>query len=110
MEKNVLCEKTMQQNLNNYLLKLIGKNNQSNIEFYIDLISMFVNEYYGDESINDDEMSKIMKLFKDYLYNHFGLSVDKEETNVIFHQLVINHCTFIKDIQHLSSIFKKHNK
>jgi len=110
MEQTKLCEETLRKSFTSYLLKLLGKNDQLKIEFVFDIISDFINENYQNEQINDDEMSKIMKLFKDFFQNHFDLTLEKEEVNVIFHQLVINHCSFIKDIHHLNAVFKKHNE
>jgi len=110
MNRENLCEATIQKGLTTRILKLIGKDGLSNVEFFIDFISNIIKDNFVDESINDDEMSKIFQVILEYFEKHYEISMSKEEINIIFHQLVIKHCDYLKDIHHLNAIFRKHNK
>ena len=110
MNRENLCEATIQKGLTTRILKLIGKDGLSNVEFFIDFISNIIKDNFVDESINDDEMSKIVQVILEYFEKHYEIVLSKEEINIVFHQLVIKHCDFLKDIHHLNAIFRKHNK
>ena len=110
MDKEKLHVDILNKELSTHILKKIRTDDQSNIDFFIKFITNFISEYFEGETFDDEEMSDLLQVFIDYFQNNFDTICTNEEVNIIFHQLVIKHCAFVKDIHHLNAIFKKHNK
>ena len=110
MDKEKLQVDVLNKSLSAHILKQIREDNQSNIDFFIMFLTNFIADYFNNESFDDEEMSDLLHVCFDYFQNNFDIICSKEELNIIFHQLVIKHCDFVKDIQHLNAIFQKHNK
>ena len=110
MDKEKLSVDILNKDLSTHILKKIRTEDQSNIDFFIKFLTNFIDEYLKDQSIDDEDMSDLLQGCIDYFQHNFDIICTNEEVNIIFHQLVIKHCDFVKDIQHLNAIFKKHNK